>query len=438
MNQSARRLLTRSAVLAAVLFLVWPHSASAQQSQILVTRVEGPITPVVAAHVADAVDAAVAGGYHALLIEMDTPGGLDTSMRGIVQDLLTAKVPTIVYVSPAGARAASAGAIIAFASHVAAMAPATNIGAATPISLEGGEVIDKVINDAVAYVTAIAEERDRDVDFAVDTVREGRSAAASEAVEIGAVDLVAESRAELLAEIDGRTVVLDPGGDRVRLATEAAALVDYEMSWTRRLLQSLANPELAFLFISVGSLALLYELSSPGGVIGGVIGTIMIVLAFFSLSVLPVNIVGVLLLFLAIALFVAELFVPGIGVFAGGGVLSLVAAGLFLFDRPTGIGLDLSFLVPVGAVAGLGALAIARVAWVSRRAPAYSGTGGAMTGAVGTVRSGRGEPLRVFVDGALWKARAASRAPAPGDRVRVVDMDGIELVVEGVDESADA
>jgi membrane-bound serine protease (ClpP class) len=434
MTVHAARSALRWAMVAALLVLLWPAPASGQSSQVLLARIQGPITPVIAAHVSDAIDEAVTGGYDAVLFEMDTPGGLVTSMREIVQDLLGSPVPVVVYVSPSGSSAASAGAVITFASHIAAMAPATNIGAATPIGLEGGEVLDKVIEDAVAYVTAIAEERDRDVEFAVDTVREGRSASANEALEVGAIDLIVDSRAQLLAEIDGETVTLSPDGEEVTLSTEGAGVVEFEMSWTRRLLQGIADPQLAFMFLSIGSLALLYELASPGGGLGGVLGVIMLLLAFFALSVLPVNLVGVLLLVLAVALFVTEMFVPGVGVFAGGGAIALVIAGLFLFDRPTGIGLDLSFLLPIAAAAGIGAAIITRFAWRSRYAPAYTGVGGELVGAMGTVRAGGATP-QVWVNGALWKAPTA-KGLAPGTPVRVVDIDGLELAVEPAEEPA--
>lgn len=419
------------AALAAVACVLAATAAAAQQPSVLATRVEGPITPLVADHLVDTVSAAVDGGHGVLLVELDTPGGLDTSMREIVQAFLTAPVPVVVYVSPAGARAASAGAIIAFSAHVAAMAPGTNIGAATPISLEGGEVIDKVIEDAAAYVAAIAEERGRNVDFAVDTVREGRSAPASEAVEIGAVDLVAASRGQLLDELDGRTVAVSPGGREVTLRTAGAALVAYDMSLTRRLLQTLADPNLAFLLLSVGTLGIIYELATPGAGLGGVLGTIMIVLAFVSLSVLPVDLAGVALLVLAVALFVAELFAPGVGVFAGGGALALVFAGLLLFQRPTGVGIDLAYLLPVPVVVGVATVVVGRAAWRSRRDPPYTGPGGAVIGTHGTVRSAQGPTGQVFVSGALWKARSSTGQPLTvGCSVRVVDRHGLELVVE--------
>jgi membrane-bound serine protease (ClpP class) len=405
----------------------------AQQSgagEVLMTRAEGPITPVIADHLVDALAAARAGGYQMLLVEMDTPGGLDTSMRVIVQTFLTAEVPVVVYVSPAGARAASAGAIIAFSAHVAAMAPGTNIGAATPIDLEGGEVIDKVINDAAAYVEAIAEARDRDVDFAVDTVREGRSASANAALEAGAIDLIVADQRELFDELDGRTVQVKPEGTEVTLETAGANVDEFEMSFTRRILQALANPQLAFLLLSVGTLALIYELASPGGIIGGVIGVIMLILAFFSLAVLPVDLVGVLLLLLALALFAAELFVPGVGVFAGGGAIALVFAGLFLFQRPTGVGIDLAFLIPVAVAVGLVAVVIGRFAVRSIRRPAYRGSGGEVVGQTGTVRQAAGSSGKVWLNGTMWRAHSTGAPLRLDEQVRVVEMRGLELVVE--------
>ena len=405
-------------------------------ASVLRVRVEGPITPVAASQFADAVEAARAGGHAALIVAMDTPGGLDTSMREIVQQALTAPVPVVVYVSPSGARAASAGAVIAFAAHIAAMAPGTNIGAATPVSLEGGEVIDKVVNDAAAYVAAIAEERGRDVDFAVDTVREGRSAAASEAVEIGAVDLIAASLDELLAEIDGTEVTLaTEGGDTttVTLATADASVADFELSWTRRILQALANPQLAFLFMSIAPLAILYEFISPSGGVGLIVGGIMLVLGLFSLAVLPVNLVGVLLFVLAASLFAAELFAPGVGVFAAGGAAALVLAGLFMFPRASGLALGLNVLLPVALALAVVALVIGRFALRSQRREAFSGQGGTMIGGTGTVRSTDGQTAQVHVSGAMWKARSAAGELQRGEQVRVVDMEGLELVVEPVE-----
>lgn len=436
---TAHRLLTGGVLLLGLL-AVTASAAGAQGARVLRTEVTGPITPVVAGHLEDAVRTAAEGDYAALVVEMDTPGGLETSMRDMVQSTLTAAVPVVVYVSPAGARAASAGAVIAFSAHVAAMTPGTNIGAATPIDMSGGEVIDKVIEDSAAYVQAVAEERGRDVDFAVDTVREGRSAPAREALDIGAIDLLADSLSELLDDIDGTEVVLSTpqgGRDTVTLATANAAVDTYELSWTRSLLQRLANPQLAFLFMSIAPLAILYEFINPSGGVGAIFGGIMLIVGLFSLAVLPTNLVGVVLLLLAAGLFAAELFAPGVGVFAAGGAVALVLAGLFLFPEASGVAIGLEVLLPVALAVAVVALIIGRFALRSQTRTHFTGQGGTMIGDTGTVRSSDGQTGQVFVSGAMWKARRTDGALERGARVRVVDMRGLELVVEPVDQQAD-
>lgn len=433
MSTQPLRRTARSAALAFLLgiaLLALAGPAGAQQPAVLTTEVTGPITPVIASHVADAVAEAERRGSEALVVRIDTPGGLETSMRDIVQTLFGSRVPVIVHVAPSGAQAASAGAVITFAAHVAAMAPGTNIGAATPVALGGGEataVDDKIVNNSAAYVETIAEERGRDVDFAVDTVREGRSAPAPEAVEIGAVDLIADDLPALLDAVDGRRVtVVDD--ESVRLDTADAAVEDFQMSLVRRLLQAVADPNLAYLFLSIGTLALIYELASPGAGLGGVVGAIMLILAFFALSVLPVDVVGLLLLALAVGLFIAEAFVPGIGVFAGGGALALVFAGLFLFQRATGVGVDLTFLLPVPVVAAGMAVAIGRFAWRSQHRPAFGGPAGTIVGQHGVVRSVDGAVVTVLVDGALWRAHGEGPLEV-GARVLVTAIDGLTLRV---------
>jgi membrane-bound serine protease (ClpP class) len=409
------------------LLLAADPTAQAQGARgIVVVEVDGVITPVMADHVRDALDLAEREGHQALLVELDTPGGLDTSMRDIVQSFLNSRVPVIVYVSPQGARAASAGAIITFASHVAAMAPGTAIGAATPIDLEGGDLADKVINDAASYAESIAEQRDRNMGFAIDAVRDGRSVAANEALELGVVDLIARDRAQLLEVLDGRVIELGPGRT-VTLRTAGAELVEVELGLARSVLQWLSDPNLAFLFISIGTLAILYELANPGFGGGAIVGVILLVLAFTALSVFPVNAAGVILLVLAAGLFVAEMFVPGIGVFAAGGTVALVLAGLFLFRGP--IGVDPVVLLPTAVVAGGGAVALGRVAWRSRRLAGSTGVE-AIVGGRATIRSVEGDDALLVLQGSWWTARAAHGTLQPGQRVRVVEMDGLKLVVE--------
>jgi membrane-bound serine protease (ClpP class) len=397
---------------------------------ILVTSVRGPITPVIADHLTESLARTVADGHHALLVELDTPGGLDTSMREIVQAFLGSEVPVIVYVAPSGARAGSAGTFITMAAHVAAMAPGTTIGAATPVDLQGGEISEKVVEDAAAYAESIARLRDRDATFAIEAVTEGRSEPAEDAVAVGAVDLLAEDRAELLRTIDGRIVRIDADAE-VTLRTAGAEPVEHQLGLFRRILQWLADPNLAFLFLSLGTLAVLYEVANPGIGGGAVVGVILIVLALFALSVLPVNAVGAILLVLGFILFVAELFVPGIGVLAAGGTAAVLLGGLFLFRGEFGV--DPVVLVPTGVLLGGGTVFLARVAWRSRTAPTVSGTG-AIIGSTGAVHVAEGPTAQVKVQGSWWGARSARGPLSPGQRVRVVGMEGLELIVEPLDE----
>ena len=398
--------------------------------RVLVTEVDGQITPVIANHLDAALDRAERRGDEAVVVTIDTPGGLDTSMRTIVQRFLAARVPVVAYVSPQGARAASAGAIITFAAHVATMAPGTAIGASTPVDLEGGDVERKVVNDAAAFAESIARLRGRDVEFAVDTVREGRSASADEAVEIGAVDLVARSVPELLAAIDGREVELSGDGHRVVLRTAGADIDEYDMSLFRRIQQVLADPNIAFLLLSLGTLGIVYELASPGIGAGGVIGVILILLALFSLSVLPVNAVGLLLLALAAALFIAELFAPGVGVAAGGGTAALMLSGVFLFRDTPGLDVSLAVVTPVAAVVGGAVIVAGRLVVRSRRTPSTTTGPGLFRGRVVTVRRAEGSRGQTFIEGAWWNVRSSGPSLADGDTARVIDVDGLDLVVE--------
>jgi membrane-bound serine protease (ClpP class) len=427
--------VTTGAVLlmAAAGALAWAQDEGLQdhRAAVLVTEIRGVITPVMEDHVREAVGRADRDRFGALVVEIDTPGGLDTSMRGIVQSFLSSRVPVIAYVAPAGARAASAGAFITMSAHVAAMSPGTAIGAATPVDLQGGEIGDKVINDAAAYAEALAELRGRDVDFAVDMVRQGRSAAAPEALELGVIELIAEDLPALLAEVDGRTVSVGSPPRSVVLATAEASVERETLSGTRRVLQWLADPNLAFLFLSLGALAILYELANPGFGGAGIAGALMIILGLFGVSVLPVNALGLVLLLLAVGLFVAEVFTPGVGVFAAGGTVSLVLSGLFLFRGSVQV--NLSFLLPVAVVVGAGTLFAGRLAWRTRSLPTTTGTG-AIVGRVGTVRTADGPTGEVMVSGSWWHARSTGSSLEVGQRVRVVDMDGLELEVEPADE----
>lgn len=401
--------------------------AGAQGPTALVTQVDGVITPVIADHLREGLTRAEEEGHHVFLIELDTPGGLDASMRDIIKAFLGADVAVVVHVAPSGARAASAGALITMSAHIAAMAPGTAIGAATPINLEGGEDVErKIIEDAAAYAESVARARERNTEFAEDAVREGRSVAAEEAERIDAVDLLAPNRAALLEAIDEEVVTL-ANGNELTLETRDVEIVPYEMGAFRSVLQWLADPNLAFLFMSIGTLAIIYELANPGIGAGAVVGVILILLALFALAVLPVNALGGLLLVLAAIMFVVEIFTPGIGVGAAGGTASLVLGGLFLFRGPVEV--DLEVLIPVAIVVGGATVLAGRLAWRTRRLESTTGASG-LLGSVAVVRSASGTSGQAIVKGAWWNLRTKGEELREGSTVRVVDVEGLNLVVE--------
>ena len=422
-----RRRATGGLIAGTVLVAGFIAPALAQSaSGVLITDVDGPITPVIADYLAAAVEKAHEEAA-VLVVTLDTPGGLDTSMRDIVQTFLNAPIPIVVYVEPEGARAASAGTFITMAAHVAAMAPATTIGAATPVDLQGGEITDKIVNDAVAFATSLAERRGRNVEFAESAVRDGTSITASQAVEDGVVDVMADDFDDLLSGIDGMTV--EVLGEDVTLATAGATPDRYEMSTLRRILAQIADPNLALLFLSVGTLAVVYEAANPGLGFAGVAGVILLLLGFFALSVLPVTTAGIALLVLAIALFVGEIFVPGVGVLAAGGTIALLLAGVFLFEDQVQVSPPV--LWPTALVMGAATTFAGRAALKARLHPATTGTGTLM-GKAGTIVIAEGGSGSVFLDGAWWSVRSSAGDLEPGRQARVVGIEGLELIVEPI------
>ena len=412
--------------------IVWgafASQAAAQTPGVLLVEIDGAITPVVAGHLADAVGEAETAGIP-LVVSIDTPGGLDTSMRDIVQSFLNASTVVVVFVEPEGARAASAGTFITMAAHVAAMAPATSIGAATPIGLETGETAsDKVINDAVAFAVSVAERRGRDVEFAESSVRDGTSVTASEAVDRGVVDLIADDLDDLLAQIDGMTITTVDAD--VTLSTAGAVVERFDMSLFRKILAQIADPNLALLFLSIGTLAVVYEAANPGMGFAGIVGAILLVLGFFALSVLPVATAGIALLILAMALFVAEIFVPGVGVFAAGGSLALVMAGLFLFEGPVAVSLPV--LWPTAVVVGAGSALAGRLTVKARLHPSTTGRE-TMIGREVTVVGDNAAGWSAFLEGTWWTVRPAAGEVHDGMPARVVAVAGLQLVIEPEEE----
>ncbi len=404
-------------------------AASDDQPLVLATTIDTSITPVVADQIADGLDEAADRDLDAYVIELDTPGGLVDSTRDIVADILASPLPVIVYVSPSGARAGSAGAVITFASHVAVMAPGTTIGAATPVGLGGDDLSTKIVNDAAAQAEALATLRGRNVEFAGDTVRDGRTATAAEAVELGAVDGEASSLAEALDVADGRTVTV-AGDRRVTVDTAGASVERYDMGFVRQVLQFLANPEIAFLLLIIGMLGLIFELASPGVGVAGTIGAVALVLALFSLSLLPVDVVGLLLLALAGGLFLAEVLAPGIGAFAVGGAIALVCAAIFLFDDAEGASVDLVTVLPLALVMLVAAVFVGRLARRTRGAPSVTTGLDVFAGRSVPVRNADGATGTSYAEGAWWSLRSIGPPLRVGSHVRVVGVDGLTLLVD--------
>ena len=398
--------------------------------RVLVAPLTGAVDPVMLEYAERVLDRADREAYDAVVFELDTPGGLSTSMDDIVRAIVASELPVYVYVSPSGGRAASAGVFITYAADVAAMAPGTNIGSATPISSGGEELPEdlrrKVINDAVAKITELAKERGRDEQFAEDAIREAENVGASDALEQGVVEYVVDDVEELLRASDGTTV--QPKDLRLELAD--ARIERTEPPLTLRILKHLVDPNLLFLLFGAGVIGLAFELTHPGAVLPGVAGGICLLLALFGLSVLPASGAGIALLVLAAALFAAEAVAPGGGLLGAGGAAALLLGALLLFDDSSGYGVS-----PWLAVAMAGAMAaffglIVRAALRTRRLAPTTGSG-SLVGMPATVRRAptAAAPGTVFVDGELWRARA--HAPVePGDAVRVVSVDGLELEVE--------
>ena len=422
-NESVRRLI----LMGLIAGLAWSLAtqARAQEQGVLVTEVTGPITPAVAHYVESALEAA-AESNSVLVITIDTPGGLDASTREIVQDILNAAVPVVVYVQPDGARAASAGSFIVMSAHIAAMAPATAIGAATPIDLQTGEeVSDKIVNDTAAFAVSLAERTGRSTEFAEEAVRDGRSITASEAVDEGVVDLIADDLDDLLVAIDGWNVQID--GNATTLDTANVVPETFELSLFGQILTKLADPNLALLFISLGTLAVVYEAANPGLGFAGAAGLILLMLGFFALSVLPVQATGIALLVLAAALFIGEIFVPGVGVLAAGGTIALLLAGVFLFEGELNV--NPPVLWPTALLMGLFTVFAGRAALKSRLQPATTGAT-TLVGKPVTVHGDSAAGWSVFLNGSWWTARPFRGVLAEGDHAKVVGIDGLDLLVE--------
>lgn len=421
-----------------ILLLGVASAASAAGERVDVLSVRGPITPAVAGYVERGIDAAEAGGAHAVVIQLDTPGGLDDAMRRIMQRIIASKVPVVVYVYPSGGRAASAGMFITQAAHVAAMAPDTNIGSAHPVQLGGGSAPDetlteKIENDAVALVRSVAMTRGRNVDWVEQSVRQSVNVSAREALELKVIDLVVADYPALLRELDGRQVTLGDGR-AVTLSTASADLQRVDMTIAEQIIQTISDPNIAYLLLTLGMYGLIYELANPGGWVPGVIGVVALVVALYALGTLPVNWAGVALILLAFGLFAADVLVTsGHGGLTAAGVLVLLLGSLFLFSGATP-DIGVSPWVIAGVVLGTAGFFVFVVGAIYRIRHQPVAVGGeALIGQLGTVTVDLAPAGHIEIDGEIWRAElvAGLTGPLPrGRRVQVVGRQGLTLSVQ--------
>ena len=403
--------------------------------EVVVARVEGIVGPALARFMIQSIDRAERQDAECIVFELDTPGGLDDSMRQIVKRIMASKVPVVVYVAPSGSRAASAGVFIAMAAHVAAMAPGTAIGAAHPVSLGGGmedtNMAAKVTNDAAAYIRSIAEKRGRNGAWVETAVRESVSLTETEALDKKVIDLVAPTRDALLNRIDGRTVALD--GATRKLDTKNAPVVGMTMSWRDRFLAILGNPNVAYVLFLMGLLGIYFELATPGAILPGVVGAISLILAFFAFQTLPVNYAAVMLIVLAVILFIVDIKAATHGVLTVGGLAAMFMGSIMLFNTPEPA-LRVSYHVAIPAVLVVAAFFIMGAALSLRSMGRKPVTGEAgLVGQEGEARTAvdGANGGQVFLAGTHWNATARSTIPE-GARIRVVGIQGMTLTVEEV------
>ena len=423
----------RRMIVAAVALLILAlagRDAGGAAQPVAMIDLDGAITPVTARLLTAAIERAQTERAQALIVRLNTPGGLERSMRTMTQTILNSEIPVIVYVAPTGARAASAGVFITMAAHVAAMAPATNIGAAHPVAIggeTGKEMGKKIANDAAAFARSLAAERGRNAEWAEKAVRASVSVTEREAVKLKVVDLVADSVSDLLAKVDGRTVKTARGP--VTLATRDAPVKLIEIRFRDRFLALITDPNIAYILMMVGMLGIFFELQNPGAILPGVIGGISLILAFFAFQSLPINWAGVLLILFGVSLLIAEIKIVSHGILTAGGIVAMVLGSFMLYDAPeVGFRVSWTVILPtVGAMAGLVAWAVSAGVRAMMKSPVTGSAG--MIGRVAVARSALGPEGQVQVDGEIWRAVSEEGAIPAGEKVRVTAVDGLTLKV---------
>lgn len=424
------RKFKRSLLILLVLLLSWGGQADADPGRVYVLPAVGSINPGLAEFILDGIRTAEREQAEALVIQLDTPGGLDTSMRQICQAIINARVPVIVYVSPRGARAASAGLLITLAAHVAAMAPGTNIGAAHPVSLGTGKMDqvmgEKAVNDMAAYGRSLASERGRNAEWVEKGVRQSASITASEALRLKVIEVIADDLEDLLKKVDGRQVQV--AGKTRLLRTSGAQVKEIPEDLRTKILKNIADPNIAFILMMLGLAGLYFELAHPGVVLPGVVGALCLLLAFFAFQTLPVNFIGILLILLAFVFFILEVKVTSYGLLSVGGVISLFLGSMMLFRRgDTGMDISWGVLLPTVAIVSLFFIVVAGIAFRVHLRRSMTGAAG-LVGEIGTAYTKLAPEGRVFVHGEYWKA--VSEEPiAAGEPIEVVKVINLKLLV---------
>ncbi len=402
-------------------------------SFLLVATYDGVITPVSAEYFHDALQSAQEGDAEALILRLNTPGGLDTSMRLMIKDITASTIPVVVYVSPPSGRAASAGVFLTMAAHVAAMAPGTNIGAAHPVVMGGAEMDktmkEKVENDSVAYIKTIAEQRGRNVAWAEDAVRKSLSVTEREALKLNIIDIIADDLPALLKQLDGRSIPLSTGAKV--LHTASARLREFPMSLRLEFLKTLSDPNIAYLLMTIGTVGIIAELYNPGAILPGMVGAISLILAFYSLQSLPVNYAGVLLFLLGIVFLILEATITSFGLLAIGGIISMLLGSVMLIKTDVEfLQISWSVILPVVALAAAFSFLMVGMGVKAMRRPPVTGRE-EMVGLVGIVKTALTPQGQLAVRGELWEA-ISEQPLQPGDEAEVTRLDGLRLHVKPV------
>ena len=417
-------------------FFFLPYSATAQT--VVSMKLDGTINPVTADFIHDAIKKAGKEKAECLIIHLNTPGGLLKSTRVIVSDMLDSPVPVIVYVSPGGSQAGSAGVFITLAAHIAAMAPATNIGAAHPVTLQGQmdtTMNEKVTNDAAAFIRTIAEKRNRSLVWADRAVRRSYSYTETEALQDSVIDLIAKNESELLRMIDGRTIELSSGTKTLR--TASATIVKYEMSWLEKLLNILSDPNIAYILLLLGMYGVLFELYSPGAILPGIVGVIALILAFYSMHTLPINFAGLALIIFAVILFLLEIKIVSHGLLAIGGTISLLLGSMMLIKSTSSLELvkiSRGLIISATAVSALFFLFILGFGIKAQRLKVVTGAEG-MIGTTGEVMELLAPAGTVKVQGEIWNAESIAGNISKGEKVRIKEIKNLKLFVEPIHNS---